>query len=114
MHGMNRLPAGIAPSVDEPIPLDDDGHAVHETAMVMEPRPDRPDKCPALRTMQFQRHGAYGHVQNQLQAYRLWRHYSFSPPGSCPLRDDQLHRRYLGFGRPQFRQLCENAALITS
>jgi hypothetical protein len=111
-HGSRRLPLGANAPVDEPIPLDDDGHPVHETAMVALPRPDRPDKCPALRTLEFWNHTAYLYVQNQLQAYRIWRHYSFSPPGSCALRDDQPNRRYLGFGRLQFRQLCDAAGLI--
>jgi len=78
----------------------------------MSPRPDRPDKCPALRPIEFQRHAAFCHVQNHLQAYRVWRHYSFNPPGSCALSDGQPHRRYLGFGRPQFRQFCDAAGLI--
>jgi len=51
------------------------------------------------------------YVQNHLQAYRVWRHFAFNPPGSCPLRDGQT-RRYLGFGRLQFRQLCEAAHLV--
>lgn len=111
--GSRRLPMGMTVPVDEPIPLDDDGHPV-EGITLDHLRPDRPDKCPALRPLDFERQPAFRYVQNQLQAYRIWRHFSFSPSGSCALRDGQTSRRYLGFGRMQFRQLCEATALVAS
>lgn len=112
MNGSRRLPMGTVLAADEPIPLDDDGHPVHESATLTLPRPDRPDKCPALRPLEFERHEAFGHVQNQLQAYRIWRHFSFNPPGSCAVKVEQTNRRYLGFGAYQFRQLCDAAGLV--
>merc|ERR1711865_478591 len=75
MNGTRRLPVGVSPKVDEPIPLDDDGHPVHVTAMLAMPRSDRPDKCPALRALEFESQPSFALVQNQLQAYRIWRHF---------------------------------------
>mmetsp|Transcript_103457 Transcript_103457/g.183473 ORF Transcript_103457/g.183473 Transcript_103457/m.183473 type:complete len:705 (+) Transcript_103457:187-2301(+) len=105
------LPIGMCPPVDEPIPLDDDGHLVHASAAPALPRPDRPRKCLELAELGFEEYAAFHYVRLHLQAYRIWRHFSFNPPGSCPLKRGQLSsaRRYLGFGRAQFRQLCEAA-----
>jgi hypothetical protein len=111
--GSRRIPMGMTPSVDEAIPLDDDGRPV-ESGTNLIPRPDRPDKCPALCPLDFERQPAFSYVQNHLQAYRIWRHFSFNPPGSCALREGQTSRRYLGFGRQQFRQLCETTALFAT
>jgi len=113
MAPCRKIMPGVYPLVDEPIPFDDDGQPVHDGVNHLVSRPDRPDKCPALRPLQFTPHPAYTFVQNQLQVYRVWRHFSFNPPGSCPLREGQS-RRYLGFGRTQFRQLCDVAFLIAS
>lgn len=106
------LPIGICPPVDEPIPLDDDGHLVYPNAAPAYPRPDRPRKCLELVRLQFEESPAFGYVKVHMQAYRIWRHFSFNPSGSIPLKRGQLSttRRYLGFGRAQFRLLCEAAA----
>lgn len=104
---------GASPPVDEPLPLDDDGELVSGvTATTAAPRPDRPGRCPALRPLDFDAHpAAMSYVRTHLRAYRVWRHYAFQPPGSLPLRH-QSQRRYLGFGRHQFRALCEAAGLV--
>lgn len=110
-RGGQRCQMHVCPLVDEPIPLDDSGNLVHESAALTAPRLDQPSKCPALQLLDFERHKAFVHVQNQLLAYRIWRHFAFNPPGSCALKEGQS-RRYLGFGRAQFRQLCDAAGLV--
>jgi len=112
MHVSRSMPGGFSPPVDEPIPLDDNGKLVYDNAALVLPRPDRPDKCPALQPLDFQRHPAFAYVMNQLLAYRIWRHFAFNPPGSTALREGQAYRRYHGFGRQQFRQFCEATELV--
>lgn len=111
-NAVRRAPIGVGPPIDEPIPLDDSGNLVHESASFTAPRPDRPDKCPALQPLKFESHKAFGHVQSHLLAYRIWRHFAFHPSGSYALKDGQA-RRYLGFTRTQFRQLCDAAGLVS-
>ena len=67
-----------------------------------------------MRPLDFNQHEVLlSFVENQLQAYRVWRHFAFSPSGLVPrqynYRDHTSGgiRRYLGFGRTQFRGLCE-------
>lgn len=106
---VNRV--GVCPRADEPLPLNDDGAPVHDGVDLRDLRPDAPQLCPALEPLGFEAHGAFGYVRAHLRAYRVWRHYAFHPPGSVPLRKAGL-RRYLGFGRKQFRELCEAAGLV--
>merc|ERR1740120_544145 len=51
------------------------------------------------------------YVRRHLEAYRIWRHFSFNPPGSIAMQNGG-HRRYLGFGRAQFRALCDCCGLV--
>eukprot|EP00929_Paragymnodinium_shiwhaense_P073793 TRINITY_DN37698_c0_g1_i1.p1 TRINITY_DN37698_c0_g1~~TRINITY_DN37698_c0_g1_i1.p1 ORF type:complete len:744 (+),score=144.35 TRINITY_DN37698_c0_g1_i1:62-2233(+) len=98
--------------VDEPIPFGDDGDPVYEGAVPRPPRPDRPQRCPALVPLDFESQPAAAYAYCHLLAYRVWRHYAFTPAGSCPLKESVPVRRYIGFGRPQFRRLCDGAGLV--
>eukprot|EP00927_Polykrikos_kofoidii_P044662 TRINITY_DN38565_c0_g1_i1.p1 TRINITY_DN38565_c0_g1~~TRINITY_DN38565_c0_g1_i1.p1 ORF type:complete len:822 (-),score=103.90 TRINITY_DN38565_c0_g1_i1:114-2312(-) len=49
-----------------------------------EPRPDRPDRCPTLRPLNFNAHASMGYARAHLLAYRVWRrHASRSSFRSC-------------------------------
>merc|ERR1712228_812225 len=92
--------------------MGDDGELVHATAARALPRPDQSKRCPALRPLDFTNHpAAEKFMRIHLLSYRIWRHYSFNPAGSLPLKM-QNQRRYLGFGRQPFRLLCEASGLI--
>jgi len=99
------------PPVDEPVPLDDDGEPVHDGVAQPSPRSDAPTKCPALRPLSFSGYQAMPYVRHHLEAYRVWRHFSFSPPGTLPTFSHGLGtRRYNGFGRLQFRALAPESS----
>lgn len=97
------------PAVDEPIPLNDERRPVH-AGCSLRPLPERPRSCPALEPLDFDRHTAASFMRSHLLAYRIWRHYSCTPSGFCAVKPGQ-QRRLHGFGRAQFRQLCDVAGL---
>jgi len=108
-----RCHGSVYPPTDEPIPLDDDGDLVFPSAAPGPPRIDLPSsRCPALCPLEFDSQPAMAYARTHLEVYRVWRHFSFNPPGSCPLRSSPGSRRYLGFGRAQFRQLCDAAGMV--
>lgn len=110
--GCGRSRLTVCPTTDEPIPLDDDGNPIHEGISMAPMRPDQPRLCPALQELDFTNHAAYAYVRAHVGAYRIWRHFAFNPPGSYSLKETTLSRRYMGFGRPQFRLLCDAAGLV--
>eukprot|EP00927_Polykrikos_kofoidii_P065996 TRINITY_DN61679_c0_g1_i1.p1 TRINITY_DN61679_c0_g1~~TRINITY_DN61679_c0_g1_i1.p1 ORF type:complete len:736 (+),score=102.36 TRINITY_DN61679_c0_g1_i1:44-2251(+) len=105
---------------DEPIPMGDDDIVGQNTGLRSHgrvcalPRPDRPGTCcPAMMPLNFDRQAASAYVRAHLLSYRIWRHYAFHPAGEVKVKAGQV-RRYLGFGRQQFRKLCDAGKLIGS
>lgn len=113
--GDHKQPGYSCPvaQIDEPVPLNDDGEQVYPGVAPIAPRPDRPSRCPALRPLSFDCHEAWAYVTDHLSCYRIWRNYAYSPAGCFAPREGQA-RKFVGFGRTQFRQMAEASGLIGS
>jgi hypothetical protein len=107
-----HVSSGVCPPVDEPLPLGDDGVPVHENCLLRKPRVDHPSRCPAMAPLEFDCHASATYVYAHLLAYRVWRHFAFTPSGNLPLKQGQPPRKYTGLGRAQFRRLCDAVGLV--